>query len=112
MPLTDADTDRIGGREWAEDVLAELTDASDAFLLGFWRRLKRELPTQEIDPSAMTDEEAGEFGKSVVNFGKKYLGWRVHDVPLEHWEWLADANGNIQRYLRNRRIVAERESDS
>ena len=101
------DQDRIDGRKLAESCLADLTPMSEAFRFGFWRRIKQELPTQDLDPKAMADEEAREFGKQIVGFGK-FASHRRDDVPLDYWEWLADENTKVQRYLRNCRIAAER----
>ena len=105
-----ADKDRVEGRKWAEDVLAAMGDTTPAYRLGFWRRMKRELHPQEIDSKAMTDREARTFGRSIVEFGK-HRGLRVDDVPLEYWEWLADENSKVQRYLRSKRITRERLSE-
>lgn len=105
--MEQADLDRIEGRKWAEEFLDCLKAESADYQLGVWRRLKRELPTQELDPKAMTDEQAREFGRQSVSFGR-HFGRRYDDVPLDYWEWLADENAKVQRYLRSRRIMAER----
>lgn len=103
------DCDRIDGRKWAEECIGSLDGASNDYRLGFWRRLKRELLTREISPTAMTDAQRREFGTSLVEFGR-YRGQRVDDVPLDYWEWFTDENTKVRRYLENRRIMAERET--
>ena len=108
--LTTEDTNRIAGRQWADEVLILLEDSTDAFRIGFWRRIKKELSPKDIDSKAMTDEEAREFGTTIVDFGQ-YQGRRMDDMPLDYLEWLTAANAKMQRYLRSRRIMAETDGD-
>lgn len=108
--MTEDDQERIAGRQWADSVIDDLAAEHPEYRVGFWRRVKAELKPTDIDPRAMTDEEAREYGKCLVGFGK-YHDKRIDDVPLDYWEWLADANAKVQRYLRSRRIAAERAGD-
>ena len=108
--MNQADQDRIDSRELAEDHVADLARMSEEFRHGWWRRIKRELPVQEIDPKAMTDEEAKEFGCRFIEFGQ-HAGKQYDAVPLDYLEWLVDTKVTLQRYLRNRRIAAERRAD-
>ena len=104
------DQDRIKGREWAEEVMADVrSHVSDDYQEGFWRRIEKELPRRKEDDSskAMTDEQSKAFGRSMVEFGK-YIFQRYDDVPLDYLEWLADQNTTLARYLESRRIREER----
>lgn len=102
--------ERIDGRQWAEEVLQDMYGSSEAFRLGFLRQIKRlirdTISIDEIDKSAMSDDEARQYGRSVMEFGL-HKGSRVDDVPLEYLTWLVSANAKMARYLRSRRIAAE-----
>ena len=103
--------DRIEGRKWAEEILDSIKDLSEDYRDSFWRAVKRKFELKKkkkIDSTMMSDDESKAFGRSVVEFGK-YRGRQVDEVPIEYWEWLADENLRVQRYLRSRRIVEERE---
>lgn len=65
---------------------------------------------ERIEPvRPMGDDEARKFGRSAVNFGV-HRDKCYDDVPLEYLEWLADRNIEVLRYIRSRRIKAERET--
>jgi hypothetical protein len=96
----------VAGSKWAEEVLGTLEGQSGRYVENFWRRMKKELPTQQLDPKAMADEEAKLFGRELCTFGK-HNGKNWDDVPLDYIEWLVDQNNKLQRYLRSRRIQEE-----
>jgi hypothetical protein len=102
----DETAQRILGRKWAEEVLADNATASEPFRFGFRRRMLAEFKAQEIDRGAMTDEQSREFGAMVIPFGK-YAGSRYDEVPLDYLEWLADQNSKLVRYVRSRRVQEE-----
>ena len=112
--LTQADRDRIAGREWAEEVMREVNDEvnTDDFRRGFWREVKSFQRVVETNKSetALSDERSREFGKRMVEFGK-FRGQRYDDVPLDYLEWLADQGVVLRRYLESRRIKIERGKD-
>lgn len=108
--MTDPERDRIAGREWAEAVLEDLAQTSDEYKAGFMRRMLKEFQPDEIDRSAMTDEQARAFGRQVVNFGV-HRDKCYDDVPLEYLEWLVDENTALARYIRSRRIKAEQDEE-
>lgn len=100
--------DRIDGRRWAEELLADVHLARPAFQQGFMRRMLAEFKANEIDRRAMTDEQAREFGAVLIQFGK-HSGLRYDDAPLDYLEWLADQNSVLARYVRSRRIREEQQ---
>ena len=109
MPTTEQVRDRIAGRKWAEEVAAE--NMTPAFRAGFMNSIKRCFTVREIDPQAMSDEEAREFGRDILGFGQ-HANETYDDCPLEYLEWLVDQNATLARYLRSRRIQEEREDDA
>ena len=112
MPKTEADlTQRIAGREWAEEVLAALPDDEiSRYRRGFMDCVKRYFTVQEIDPRAMTDKESRTFGQMQMGFGS-HSALTYDECPMDYLEWLEEANRNLSRYLRSRRIRAERIHD-
>lgn len=109
MSKTDNDlAQRIAGRKWAEEVLADLPiDKTEEYQYGFMDRMKRCFAVKELDPQAMTDEEAREFGRQTLGFGA-HAGKTYDDCPLAYLEWLTDTKNALDRYLRSRRIYEER----
>ena len=108
--LDSADHDRIAGREWAEEILLDVEGGkySEDFQEGFRRAMKRRFreSRNRSDVKPMTDGQAREFGKQVIEFGQ-HRGRRYDDVPLDYLEWLADRGVELHRYLLSRRIRGE-----
>jgi hypothetical protein len=106
--MDQSDEDRMKGRLWAEELIEDLGGESPDYCQGFLRAIKAALEQEqkEIDLKAMSDEESKRFGNQIIEFGK-YRGKRYDDVPLDYWQWLADENNKIQRYLRSQRIKKE-----
>lgn len=96
----------IDGRKWAEAVIQDLDNNSTEFQAAFWRALGKHLAPTDLDPKAMTDEEAKEFGQQTISFGK-HNGETYDNIPIDYLEWLADRNLPLTRYLRSRRIRDE-----
>ncbi len=109
MP-TDAEVaQRIAGREWFEEVFAALPPSeSDPYRQGFMDRAKRCFTVQQIDPGAMSDEAARDFGRRLIGFGA-HADKTYDDCPLEYLIWLAESNRGLMKYLRSRRIREERD---
>ena len=63
----------------------------------------------------MTDDEAREWGKQGMPFGK-HVGQAVNDTPIEYLVWIADTGGKFQRdlnrYLKSPRLRREIESEA
>ncbi len=103
----------IAIRKAAEDVVV-LAHSEGGFDSRFWEIIRdhalRYAPMAEkVQPvRPMSDSEARTFGRTVVNFGV-HRDKCYDDVPLDYLEWLADRNIEILRYIRSRRIKAERE---
>lgn len=101
-----SEQDLIAGRKWAEEVLADLDTEPEDFRFAFLRRMKAEFKVKDLDPGAMTDEQAMKFGRQVISFGT-YRDQRYDDAPLSYLEWLADQNSELRRYIKSRRIKEE-----
>lgn len=99
---------RIEGRKWAEEALAAATAEGEDYRKAFVERIGRELAVKQIDEAAMSEDEAMAFGHRKLEFGK-YAGQRWDDVPLDYIAWLVDQNRTVLRYLRSRRVQAERD---
>ena len=108
MPTNAEVADRIAGRKWAEEVLAE--DMTDAFRAGFLGRIQKCFAVREIDPKAMSDKEARKFGRRIIGF-RPHRGKTYDECPLDYLDWLAGKNLDLVAYLRSRRIREEREAD-
>ncbi len=104
--LTAADRDRIEGREWAEEVIADVLENTDDFIEGFERQIRRVyrmFRTHLTDQGAMTHKEAIEFEKEQVGFGC-YTARTYATTPPEYLAWLVDANLDLARYVRSERF--------
>ncbi len=102
---------RIDGRKWAAEVVDALpAEESGEFRQGFMQRMKRCFAVREIDPRAMSDAEAREFGRQPVSF-KKYFGKSYDACPLGFLERIEEMNRPLAGYLRSRRINEEREAE-
>ena len=71
------------------------------------------LPKHVIEGNAadrMTDNEAAEFERSSVPFGK-YAGQPIGDVPCSYWTYVTESefNRNLIRYLRSKTFQQRRE---
>ncbi len=103
---------RIAGRELFEEVYDQLpADESDPLRQGFMDRAKRCFTVQQIDPQAMSDEAARDFGRRYMGFGA-HADKTYDDCPLEYLIWLAESSRGLMKYLRSRRIREEREGDA
>jgi hypothetical protein len=108
--LTEADKQRIEGREWAEEVMEEVKKSSEDFQIGFWRCVKKivkeDMVEEESKKRPMNDEESRRFGLSRVEFGQ-YRGKVFDEVPLDYLEWLVGKNDEVAKYVNSRRVQAE-----
>lgn len=106
---------RIQGRDLAKTLLtmAELPHQPQDVLDGFWNQIRTAMPNEKtnepvITSIAMTEEEAIEYERSLIDFGQ-YTGHRFSDVPIKYLEWLADKSIKLRRYIQSSR--AQRRTD-
>jgi hypothetical protein len=105
--------ENIGMRKAAHAIL-ELACDEGGISVRFWEIIRdhalKFAPLKEKQQQfrPMTDDEAKRFGRSVVNFGV-HRDKCYDDVPLDYLEWLADRNVEVLRYIKSRRIRAEKE---
>jgi len=108
-------SNRIDARHAAE-LIAELVD-EEAQKYGrvFWEQLHKIccahvpcLVDEELRKSTMGMQEAREFGRVEIEFGR-YEGQCIDEVPMRWLEWYAsqDFVDKVRRYLRSRRIQEE-----
>ena len=119
----EAITARVEARNAADMVHHLASDEAVRFTgdaaLAFWRRVLESvcavLPP-EYHPTrvaAMTDEEAREFKKERVPFGK-FKTYMIKDVPLDDLCWIdeqPDFRRQVNRYLRNPQIQDQQAED-
>lgn len=115
--------DRVTARQTAAEIIGLANDAAETMTedqqLAFWTAIREvaltvaRLPEQKpqlVKARPMTDEQAREFEKEEIPFGRN-CGVRVGDmvVDIDYLHWLADQTfiDDLRRYLANETIARQ-----